>query len=81
MFFTYILYSQSKDKYYIGHTYHLDERLIEHNAGKTPSTKSGKPWIIVHQESYETKSGAAKREIEIKNKKNRKYIEFLISSS
>ncbi len=31
MFWTYILYSTSIDRYYIGYTNNLDERLKKHN--------------------------------------------------
>jgi putative endonuclease len=77
-YFVYILYSKSKDRFYIGHTHDLNQRLLQHNAGRTPSTKAGRPWIIVYSETYNDKGSAAKRELEIKNKKSRKYIESLI---
>jgi len=35
MFYAYIIYSESTDKYYIGHTHSLDLRLIRHNEGWT----------------------------------------------
>ena len=35
----------------------------------------------MYQEAFETKGEAFKREIEIKNKKSRKYIEWVISSA
>ncbi|HAA18711.1 MAG TPA: excinuclease ABC subunit C, partial [Cytophagales bacterium] len=31
MFFCYILYSESIDKFYIGHTASLEERIRKHN--------------------------------------------------
>jgi len=78
-FYTYIIYSESKDKYYIGHTENIDLRLERHNSGWSKSTKSGIPWKIMYFEEYKTKSQAMKREYEIKRKKSRKYIEHLIS--
>ncbi len=78
MFFTYIIYSKTKDKYYIGHSHDLDLRLQRHNSGSSRSTKAGIPWKVVYFEKYETKSEAIKREYEIKRKKSRKYIEYLI---
>ena len=79
MYFTYILYSESIDKFYIGHTENLQLRLERHNSGSSRSTKSGIPWKIVYYENHETKSAAMKREYEIKNKKSRKFIMRLIS--
>ena len=75
----YILYSQSKDKYYIGYTQNASERLLEHNAGATRSTRPGIPWIIVYSEECVNKTDAIKRENAIKKMKSRKYIQNLIS--
>ena len=81
MFYTYILYSHSKDKYYVGYTHDLNLRLERHNNGWSKSTISGIPWKLVYYEEFETKSNAMKREYEIKRKKSRKYIERLMSSA
>ena len=79
-FYTYILYSAKLDRYYIGSCEDLDLRIQQHNTGRNKSTKPGIPWVIKYTESFESRSNATKREMEIKNKKNRKYIEFLIDS-
>ena len=81
MFYLYILYSPSRDKYYIGYTSDVQERVIEHNSGATNYTRSGKPWNLVYKEEFDLKLDAIKRELEIKRKKSRKYIEYLINSS
>jgi len=44
-YYIYILYSQSRDRYYIGYTHHPQERLEEHNLGATASTRPGRPWV------------------------------------
>ena len=75
----YILYSQSKDRYYTGFTQNPEERLLEHNNGATPSTRHGIPWIMVYKEECVDKSAAIRRENKIKKMKSRKYIERLIS--
>lgn len=74
----YILYSQSKDRYYTGYTANPDERLLEHNTGATHSTRPGIPWIIVYKEECEDKTTAIRSENTIKKMKSRKYIERLI---
>ncbi|MEM1121485.1 MAG: GIY-YIG nuclease family protein [Bacteroidota bacterium] len=79
--YVYILYSESADRYYIGAAQDAQQRLVRHNAGASKATKSGRPWIIIHTEEYPSKSLALKREILIKKKKSRKYIEWLIASS
>lgn len=80
MYFTYIIQSQKNGRFYIGSCHNIDRRIERHNAGATPSTKSGRPWELVYSEIYQNNSEALKREREIKSKKSRKYIEFLINS-
>ena len=81
MYYAYILQSQKNGRFYIGSCHDIDKRLERHNAGATPSTKSGRPWKMVYSESFETNAEALKREREIKSKKSRKYIEYLIENT
>ena len=81
MFYTYILQSQKNSKFYIGSCQNIDIRLDRHNAGATPSTKSGRPWMLVYYERFQNNTDALKREREIKLKKSRKYIMYLIAST
>ena len=48
-FFTYILYSPSSDKYYIGSSGDLNGRLQRHNQGRSKATKYGIHWKLVYQ--------------------------------
>ncbi len=74
----YILYSESLERYYTGHTHNLDDRLARHNHGRSKATKSGTPWQLVYTETCPTRSEAMRREQQIKKKKSRHYIETLI---
>jgi putative endonuclease len=66
----------------VGSTDNLELRLKHHNYGATPSTKAGAPnWVIVHSEILPDRTAALKRELEIKRKKSRKYIEWIIQSN
>ena len=49
-YFVYILYSEKTDRYYVGQTQNLDERLVRHNTGRNKSTKPGIPLTLVHFE-------------------------------
>ena len=69
MYQVYILQSIISQKYYIGHTENIENRLYKHNKGLIKSTKYGKPWKLVLVESYKTRAEAYKRELEIKNYK------------
>ncbi|WP_338220892.1 GIY-YIG nuclease family protein [Algoriphagus sp. oki45] len=81
MYFVYIIFSPKTNKFYIGSTDSPESRLKHHNSGATPSAKSGAPfWEIKYLECLLDRSAALKRELEIKRKKSRKYLEYLISS-
>lgn len=53
---------------YTGSTDNIEKRLLAHNDKKTGAkyTKSRRPVVLVHTETFETKSQALKREWEIK---------------
>ena len=79
-FFVYIIYSKFLDSYYIGSTGDLEDRLFRHNNSGSKYTKKAKDWVLKYTEPFDTNSKAVSREMEIKNKKSRKYIEYLISN-
>jgi putative endonuclease len=81
MYYTYILKSLIVEKYYIGYTSNLEERLKYHNDGASKYTRSYKPYIIIHSESFENKTQAMKRENEIKSYKGGNAFKKLIISS
>ena len=81
LFYTYILFSEKRNKYYIGHTGDkLVERLRKHNSQHQGYTGKTGDWQVVYTEKFATKTEAYAREGEIKSWKNRKRIEELIDS-
>ena len=62
MFYVYVLHSKKINKYYTGLTQDLDQRLKEHNSGKSKFTKSYKPWELVFTEECKTRLEARQRE-------------------
>ena len=66
MFFVYILQSLKTNRFYIGCTNDLDNRLVRHNRGVVKSTKGGVPWKVLYTEEYASLSKARRREVEIK---------------
>jgi len=82
-YFVYILQSESTSKYYIGHTDNLARRISQHNDADYQGSKHTKrnkgPWRSIYTESFDARSEAVVREKEIKRKKSRKYIEYLLS--
>jgi len=80
--FTYIIYSASIDKFYIGATCDLiQERLRKHNSNHSGFTGKANDWSIVYKEAFADYSHALKREKDIKKWKSRKKIEKLIADS
>ena len=79
MYFVYIIKSIKTHKFYVGSTGDLANRIAHHNAGYNKSTKSGAPWKLVYTEEFKNRSDAVKRELEIKSKKSKTYIEKMIS--
>ena len=81
MHYVYIIQAGANGSYYVGSTHNVKERLKRHNEGRSPYTKSKENWQIVYVEEFETSSEAIAREKEIKSKKSRKYIEYLVRTS
>jgi len=78
MFTTYVLYSATADRLYIGHTSDIDARLQRHNAGKVRSTKAYRPWRIIYTESFPTRADAMARERDLKSHQGRAFIRRVI---
>jgi len=81
MYFVYILYSPTAERYYVGQTNHLQYRLRRHNEGCARSTKAYCPWQLKYCEAFATRSQSMRREREIKNQKSRNKLEALIESA
>ncbi|MBS1932206.1 MAG: GIY-YIG nuclease family protein, partial [Bacteroidetes bacterium] len=77
---TYILYSEKLNKYYIGACTDVEKRLFEHNSALSKFTSRGIPWKLMYREFFESFNEALQREREIKKKKSRKYIEYIIAT-
>ena len=74
-FFFYVLYSQTRDRYYIGHTGDdLQERLRRHNSNHRGFTGKTGDWQIVYTEIFPTKETAFRRERETKAGKAEKKL-------
>ena len=78
MYHFYFIYSKKADKYYIGYTSDLMERIKKHKAKHKGFTGSFNDWELVYSEEYETKFEAKAREAQVKKWKNRNRIESLI---
>ena len=62
MFYFYVRYSLKDGRLYKGSTSDLPKRVLQHNAGRTPSTKYRRPFILLYFEPFEQKVEASARE-------------------
>ena len=76
---TYILFSATLNRYYIGSTRDdLAERIRRHNSNHKGFTGKVNDWKLVYNESYENYNHALARERHIKSWNSRVSIENLI---
>ncbi len=70
----YFLFSNTTNKYYVGITNDLADRLHRHNSAQSTSTKAGIPWILIHKSECVTKAEAMKLEKKIKSRGIARYL-------
>jgi putative endonuclease len=80
MFYIYINYSESADKYYIGHSNDPERRLIEHNTTEDNKyTTKYRPWrILLSLEVSDSRGETIKMERFIKRQKSKIFLSRLI---
>ncbi len=66
MWYLYVLKSLNFNRHYIGSASNVNSRLAKHNSGSVTSTKSYRPWKVVHTEIYPDRTAAIKRELFLK---------------
>lgn len=79
MYHTYIICSESTDRYYVGSTQDVSERLKRHNNSHSKSTKGKGPWKIIETFSFESRAEAIKLEKKVKRRGTRRYLEDIAS--
>ncbi|UXE64971.1 MAG: GIY-YIG nuclease family protein [Chryseotalea sp. WA131a] len=83
VFYIYILYSSSSDRYYVGYTSDFRKRLLEHNdtsKGKSSFTRRNGPWELkCVLDCGQSESEAIKIERWIKNQKSKNLIKKIIA--
>ena len=74
-FFVYVLHSSKLEKYYVGSTNDIEDRLYRHNSGKSAFTKTGIPWVLIHTEETATRAEAVLLEMSIKKRGAKRYLQ------
>ena len=71
MFYVYVIESLKSGRLYTGFSDNIERRLIEHNSGKTKSTKNRGPWVLMGFIQKNTRSEAIKLEKKLKSFKRK----------
>lgn len=73
-FYVYVLSSKKDNSWYIGYSSDLENRIIQHNSGKTITTSRKMPWEIIYYEISFNKADAIAREKYLKSGMGRRYL-------
>ena len=76
LYYVYVLKSEPNGRSYVGYSKDLNNRIEEHNSGKSISTRCGRPWELVYHEEFQNRSEAVKREMYFKTVEGRKYLKL-----
>ncbi len=77
----YILFSKKDHLLYTGYSAGLEKRIIDHNAGKTKSTSSRTPLILIFSEFYLFKEDALKREKYFKTTSGKRALKLMLQAT
>ena len=78
MYYVYIIQSEADGKLYKGFTTDVGKRIKAHNRGEVKSTKHRRPFKLIHQEGYQSRSEALKREKFLKSFKGGKTLKNIL---
>jgi len=81
MFIVCIIKSLVKNYNYKGLTNNIERRLEEHNSGKNKTTKPYRPFKLIHQKEFKTRSKAREYEKFLKSSEGRSLISKTISKN
>ncbi|MEO6833387.1 MAG: GIY-YIG nuclease family protein [Chitinophagaceae bacterium] len=79
MFQVYILYSPGSGKSYVGYTNSIERRMEEHNfTSRKGFTLRYRPWVLVHTETFNSRSEAMTRENFYKSGQGREIVKKIV---
>ncbi|NER10859.1 GIY-YIG nuclease family protein [Muriicola jejuensis] len=74
-YLVYVLYSERLEKYYVGYTKDLDERMSRHNTGRSRFTSKGLPWKLIRVFNCTSRLEAIRLEKIIKSRGIKRFLE------
>ena len=76
-YFVYILFSSISNRFYIGQTSNIDDRLKRHNEAREKSTAPHVPWVLIWRTAKSSRSEAIILERKLKNLSPKRLISFI----
>jgi len=73
-YFVYVLLSQKDNKFYVGYSSNLMQRINQHNKGKVQSTKNRRPLMLLYYEACLSQKDALHREKYLKTYYGKMFI-------
>ena len=80
MYYVYAITSKRVKRIYVGITKDIKERVKEHNAGKTKSTKFYRPWVLFYSELVNSRALARQKEKQLKTGSGKEFLRRLLSA-
>ncbi|TAF79015.1 MAG: GIY-YIG nuclease family protein [Sphingobacteriales bacterium] len=77
MYTVYAICSKIDLRIYVGFTDNILRRLLEHNSGKTKSTKGYIPWVLIYSEQVTQRQEARNREIYLKGGSGKEFLKSI----
>ena len=77
-YYVYVLQSGKDEKFYIGFTSNLEQRITDHKRGKNISTASRLPVELIFYEAYLSKKDALRREKYFKTSKGKMVLRQML---
>ncbi len=80
VYYVYLLESQKTGIWYVGMSANPEERLVQHNRGKSKFTKGHIPWILLYKEEVGDLKEARKREKYYKSAAGKRKLKILMGN-
>ena len=74
-FYTYILWSKTIEKYYVGSTKNVIRRIQNHRMGLSKWTSKATDWILIYSTSFEMRTEALNLEKRIKKRGAKRWLQ------
>lgn len=77
MYYVYAIRSERDGRIYVGITSSIERRVLQHNGGKTKSTKGYVPWKLIYAEEVVDRLEAREKEIYFKSGIGKEFLKSL----